>query len=294
MVERDPFELLSRIAEEEEHPGDAFGDRLFDDLLADLRRDADPFPRDDIPPTATPGSTGPPPLPDRLTRIYADQGGDPNTNPSVNQQFTGGAPVTPVEAGTYGLGLPVAGSITIGTVDELPDGIAFTGQLDSGDLSRKLFFPAAETGQDYVATIEPFSSRTIDPDTRGDSSIFLSPFFEIVHLPTLGATAAEVTSTIVESDLTMLDTPTDGEFAGLPATVIDAVAERTLVVASGAVPDAVRQVLPAWRYQSEARVRMHVVEVGDIVLVAVVSTTEVGFDAWAAVADQYLAGVSFG
>lgn len=244
-----------------------------------------------VPPTSDPADAGPPPLPQQLGRIYRGANGDPNVNPGLSQSNS--IPVAAVAPGLYSLGLSVPLTIEIGEVESVPGGVAFTDQLLSGDLNRQLFFPAGAPEERYLAAIAPFRdpAQPLDPEARVDANILLGPFFEIIEMPVLGSTTAEVVQSIVDSELVVLSEPEPAEIAGVTAVRIEATATERLIVASGLQPDSLRQVLPAWQYVGGARLRFYVFEVDDTVLLAAISTTEVGFEEWAAAAEEYLAGL---
>ncbi len=230
-------------------------------------------------------------LPADLGRSFRD--GGPLVNPGLSQ--TSNVPVRPLAPDLYSLELAVPATLEIIAIEDLPGGIAFTDQMRSGDMERQFFFPAGFSEEDYLAAIVDFHDPLLvpNPDSPADANITKAPFFEVVHLPTLGTSAEEVAVTITESDLEILSGPTAAQLGGVDAIVIEATAASRVVVAEGADLNTRFQSLPQLEYHAGSMLRIYVVPVGEAVLLVTISTDAVGFDAWVAVAEQYLAGLSF-
>jgi hypothetical protein len=281
-----------------------------DDLITDERTPvptatAAPTPEPTAGPTPEPEPT---PVPTEPPRADAEaltlppqigrelRSGAPLENRGLSHEFNG--PIEPMAEGVYSLALPGAATIEVGPIPELPAGLAFSEQLRDGDLTRQMFIPSSSTTEEYLGIIAGYwdPENLPDPNFPPDRNALKAPLFEIVHLEPLGSDVDEVVATIAASDLTIIGEPQPATIGGVDAVVIEATATQRTVIAEGLEKDPGRggQNFPQYVYEAGTRLRLYVAATpGGEVYVVAIATDEVGFEAWADLAERVLAGVDF-
>lgn len=216
-----------------------------------------------------------------------DASDTPPNLPRVPGEVTAQNAVAP---GVYTLEAIEGTTIEVAEDPALPGGIAYTPLAESGPMLREVFLPAATSPEEFIEIINQFRA----PSESNTRELIDAPIVELVTFPELGSTVDEVAATITTANgLTVLDGPDPASLGGAEGVVLDAVATNRVVLAT-ADSGAGQGGNPAnYLYAEGSRLRFYVVDTAVGVVVAAISTDEVGFEAWLPVGERFLAGVSF-